>query len=124
MEFSVENRAAVKAKLQRAQKSLDNVKKGIHDKPLPENSSAIDIPVPQFSGAKSDPKIKTLPSHSGPKIRHRKRPNPVGAEVASPKKPKIRRKMFKKTEDRKATMKKKLSEVNVKKSLQCVYLHI
>lgn len=112
MEFSVENRAAVKAKLQRAQKSLDNVKKGKNDKPIPENSSKTDIVVPKFSGAKSDPKIKTLPSHSGPKIRHRKRPNPVDAEIASSKKPKIRRKMFKKTEDRKTTMKKKSSEVN------------
>lgn len=65
--------------------------------------------VPEFGGAKSDPKIKGLPSHSGPKIRHRKRPNPTSAESLNSIKPKIRRKSFKIPEDKKASMKAKLA---------------
>ena len=72
--------------------------------------------IPDFSGAKADPKIKGLPSHSGPKIRHRKRPAVTGAENGSGpmKKPKISRKMFKNPANRsKETMKKpKASKVN------------
>ena len=112
MEFSVENRAAVKAKLQRVQKSLENVKKGKKDNLLPKNTEAKDFPAPEYSGAKADPKIKSLPSHRGPKIRHRKRPSPPD-EVVQSKKPKIRRKMFKNPENRKASMKNKTTEVNL-----------
>jgi hypothetical protein len=110
VEFSVENRAAVKAKLNRVQKSLENVKKGKDEKIASTNATA-ELPVQEFSGAKADPKIKGLPSHRGPKIRHRKRPSPPDAEVVPSKKPKIRRKMFKNPENRKASAKKK--EVNL-----------
>lgn len=115
MEFSVENRAAVKAKQQRVQKSLENVKKGKKENLLPSHSATQDnLPAaPEFSGAKADPKIKGLPSHRGPKIRHRKRPSPPDADVNQPKKPKIRRKMFKNPENKKASMKKKAVEVNM-----------
>ncbi|XP_046658077.1 RNA-binding protein 28-like [Daphnia pulicaria] len=106
VEFSVENRAAVKAKLNRVQKSLENVKKGKDEKIASTNATA-ELPVQEFSGAKADPKIKGLPSHRGPKIRHRKRPSPPDAEVVPSKKPKIRRKMFKNPENRKASAKKK-----------------
>lgn len=65
--------------------------------------------VPAFSGAKADPKIKGLPSHSGPKIRHRKRQAITDPENGSGpiKKPKISRKMFKNPANRsKESMKK------------------
>ncbi|EFX90388.1 CG4806-PA-like protein [Daphnia pulex] len=106
VEFSVENRAAVKAKMNRVQKSLENLKKGKDEKIASTNATA-ELPVQEFSGAKADPKIKGLPSHRGPKIRHRKRPSPPDAEVVPSKKPKIRRKMFKNPENRKASAKKK-----------------
>ncbi len=115
MEFSVENRAAVKAKQQRVQKSLENVKKDKKENLLPRNSATLDnLPAaPEYSGAKADPKIKGLPSHRGPKIRHRKRPSPPDGDVSQPKKPKIRRKMFKNPENKRASMKKKVAEVNL-----------
>jgi len=105
----VENRAAVKAKLHRVQKSLENVKKGKDEKIA--SITTAELPVQEYSGAKADPKIKGLPSHRGPKIRHRKRPSPPDAEVVPTKKPKIRRKMFKNPENRKVSTKKK--EVNI-----------
>lgn len=119
----MENRAAVKAKLQRAQKSRENVDKGQKkfkgDKPL--KSLAADPlanePVPEFSGAKADPKVKGLPSHSGPKIRHRKRPsaeNPDGQGGHPSKKPKISRKMLRNPAHRnKSSMKKKSLKVGI-----------
>ncbi|KAI9555159.1 hypothetical protein GHT06_017674 [Daphnia sinensis] len=110
VEFSVENRAAIKAKQNRVQKSLENVKKGKNDNFIPSGASTVDLPVPEYSGAKADPKIKGLPSHRGPKIRHRKRPSAPDAESVPAKKPKIRRKMFKNPESRKASMKKKRPE--------------
>ncbi|XP_057380965.1 RNA-binding protein 28-like [Daphnia carinata] len=110
VEFSVENRAAVKAKQNRVQKSLENVKKGKNDKTIPSGASTVDLPVQEYSGAKADPKIKGLPSHRGPKIRHRKRPSAPDADSVPAKKPKIRRKMFKNPENRKASMKKKRPE--------------
>lgn len=118
----MENRAAVKAKVQRAKKSLENLKKGKNDKPSAQNPGKLDVTVPEFSGTLADPKIKGLPSHRGPKVRHRKRQNPVAAEVASTNKPKIRRKMFKNQENRKAPSKKKVPEVNAKKLLQKIFL--
>jgi hypothetical protein len=115
VEFSVENRAAIKAKMQRVQKSLENLKKGKDEKTTSNNATAADLPVQEFSGAKADPKIKGLPSHRGPKIRHRKRPSPPDAEVVPSKKPKIRRKMFRNPENRKVATKKKA--VNLSYSL-------
>lgn len=109
VEFSVENRAAVKAKQNRVQKSLENVKKGKNDKIMPNIASTVDLPVQEYSGAKADPKIKGLPSHRGPKIRHRKRSAPEADSVPA-KKPKIRRKMFKNPESRKASTKKERPE--------------
>ena len=106
VEFSVENRAAVAAKIQRTQKSFDNLKK---DKNLPvvqDNSTSSELPIPKFSGAKADPKIKSLPSHAGPKIRHRKRPVAPELQAVPAKKPKIRRKMFKNPESRQLQAKK------------------
>ena len=111
----MENRAAVKAKMQRVQKSLENVKKGKDEKTTSNNATAADLPVQEFSGAKADPKIKGLPSHRGPKIRHRKRLSPPDAEVVPSKKPKIRRKMFRNPENRKVATKKKA--VNLSYSL-------
>lgn len=107
----MENRAAVKAKQNRVQKSLENVKKGKNDKIMPNIASTVDLPVQEYSGAKADPKIKGLPSHRGPKIRHRKRSAPEADSVPA-KKPKIRRKMFKNPESRKASTKKERPEVN------------
>lgn len=110
----MENRAAVKAKLNRVQKSLENVKKPKSETTVMHTTSTDELPVQEYSGAKADPKIKSLPSHRGPKIRHRKRPSPPDAETVPAKKPKIRRKMFKNPENRKASMKKKGPEVNYK----------
>jgi hypothetical protein len=107
VEFSIENRAAVKAKLQRIQKSAENVKKYLKVvTPKVKKSIVEGLPKPEFSGAAADPKIKTLPTHVGPKIRHRKRPAQPGMEGNQTKKPKISRKMFKNPANRKASMKK------------------
>ena len=75
MEFSVENRAAVKAKEQRIQKSAENFRKNQKIIAPKVKKTVIEgLPKLEFSGATADPKIKTLPSHVGPKIRHKKRP--------------------------------------------------
>ena len=127
VEFSVENRAAVKAKMLRAEKSRENVNK-VNKKSLdlPKRIPLADpldgVPVGEFSGAKADPKIKGLPSHSGPKIRHKKRQAPQDSnEVSNPaKKPKITRKMFKNPASRKgaAEAKKTTSKVLLSEHLQ------
>lgn len=112
VEFSVENRAAVKAKLLRAQKSQENFRKVKMD--LPKKNRTVyaqnDSEVADYSGAKADPKIKNLPTHSGPKIRHQKRPQPQ--EETSSRKPKISRKMFKNPSKRKNMKKNSNHGVN------------
>lgn len=117
MEFSVENRAALNARQQRTQKSRENLKKGKPENNAEDKTPKNNIPntqgLPEFSGAKSDPKIKGLPSHSGPKIRHRKRTNQNAAEAAPQKKPKIRRKMFKADQRNDSTKKGKSVEASI-----------
>ena len=71
MEFSVENRAAVKAKLLRVQKSKDNFRKVKMNPAGKKNAAVYDNDAnaaSDFSGAKADPKVKNLPTHSGPKV--------------------------------------------------------
>lgn len=117
VEFSVENRAALNARQQRTQKSRENLKKGKSENNAGDKATKSNIPskqgLPEFSGAKADPKIKGLPSHSGPKIRHKKRSNQNASEAAPAKKPKIRRKMFKAEQRKDAPKKGKKNEVNV-----------
>merc|ERR1711874_785553 len=79
VEFSIENKKAVNLRIKRMEKSREknpnfkakNVKsneqghKKADKKPDHENKL-------NFSGAISDPKQKGLPTHSGPKVRHKK----------------------------------------------------
>ena len=93
------------AKMKRTQKSQENSSKpGKSTKqtaaPQPSNEE-----VPEFSGTIADPKIKGLPSHSGPKIRHRKRGAEGNEGGPGAKKPKITRKMFKNPDKRKMSRK-------------------
>ena len=126
VEFSVENRAALNARQQRTQKSRENLKKGKPENNASNKTAKSNIPdaleLPEYSGAKSDPKIKQLPSHSGPKIRHKKRPNPSASEAAPAKKPKIRRKMFKADQRKDMPKKGKKNEVTVDNHVSKLYI--
>ena len=79
VDFSIENRKAVQARQKREEKSKQNNPnfKGRRDenKPVPghkpRKGEEGEKPVKSgFTGTISDPKVKTLPKHSGPKIRH------------------------------------------------------
>jgi len=115
VEFSVENRAAVKAKLLRVQKSKENFRNVKLDVSKKNRTvyAQDESEVPEFSGAKADPKVKNLPTHSGPKIRHQKRPQ--AQEDTSTRKPKISRKMFKNPSKRKNVKKNNSDEPPMKK---------
>ena len=129
MEFSVENRAALKAKEQRTLKSKEKgsaVEVGVTDKSV--KATVVEIengrPAPEFSGTKADRKITGLPSHSGPKIRHVKREKQQGEGTVAVRKPKITRKMFKNPEKRKLSTQKKSTQVNFKVHLVLSRAHI
>merc|ERR1712071_103999 len=112
VEFSVENRAAVKAKLLRVEKSRENFRKGKIDLPKNKKNRTVyaqdDNETADYSGAKADPKIKLSTkkiTHTGPKIRHKKRPEqkqqPQQQQQEETETRKMSRKMFKNPEKRK-----------------------
>lgn len=81
VEFSIENKTAVNLRMKRMEKSREknpNYKaKGAEEsqeekKHIKEDRKEEPEIKAQFTGAIADPKIKGLPTHSGPKIRHKK----------------------------------------------------
>jgi len=99
VDFSVENRVAVQAREKREERSKQNnpnykpQDKTDTAKPTKKNATEGPVEKADFSGAISDPKVKTLPKHSGAKIRHDK--------------PKITRKDLKKKEQERKNPKKR-----------------
>jgi len=121
VDFSIENRVAVKAREKREERSKQknpNYKNKETppvtptDKPTKrkfgEISSETDAEgVPAFSGALADPKIKTLPKHSAAKVRHNQK-----------EKPKISRKDLRKVEQDRKNPKKRKQELERRQALE------
>jgi len=77
VEFSIENKTAVNLRTKRMEKSREKNpnykgpdKSQVENKPIKAKEEP-EIKA-EFSGAIADPKIKGLPTHSGPKVRHKK----------------------------------------------------
>lgn len=78
VDFSIENRKAVQARQKREEKSKQNNpnfkgRKNENSELPAHKHKKLDGEKPVktgFTGTISDPKVKTLPKHSGPKIRH------------------------------------------------------
>lgn len=79
VEFSIENKTAVNLRMKRMEKSREKNPnyKGVDESQVEDKHLKVDRKEEpeskaQFTGAIADPKIKGLPTHSGPKIRHKK----------------------------------------------------
>jgi len=114
VEFSIENRKALLARQKRLEKSVEknplaqanNKKKGkkgksgqpsllpVHEKP---NAKENIEDKPSYVGSTNNPKVKGLPSHEGPKVRHNKKDTKISRkdmrkQEQERKDPKLRRK--------------------------------
>jgi hypothetical protein len=73
----------------------------------PKKASAQEEAKPGFAGTAADPKLKTLPKHTGEKIRHKNRP--AGSKIT-------RKDLRKQEQDRKDPKKRKLAAAERKAS--------
>ncbi len=73
----------------------------------PKKASAQEEAKPGFAGTAADPKLKTLPKHTGEKIRHKNRP--AGSKIT-------RKDLRKQEQDRKDPKKRKLAAAERKQA--------